>query len=96
MWISKSPVSGQREGWGRERHEEAQPFTERGFVQILHLCFYPELSAWGNVFPNKLSSNQLSGSVFLEHKKLTRLRLLASLQVSVAEIQQESVTLEEM
>lgn len=43
-------------------------------------------------FLNKLFSNKLSRRVFLEQKKLKHLPLLADLQVSIAELLQESVT----
>lgn len=58
------------------------------------LCrFYPKLCPWSYVFPDKPLSNRLSRRIFLEQKKLKRLPLLANLQVPIAEIQQESVTL---
>lgn len=45
------------------------------------------------LFQANLSPNKLSRRVFLEQKKQTHLCLLASQQVSIAEIQQELVTL---
>lgn len=78
----------ERKGQRGQGHEEAQPFTERGFVCSFILSTVPT----GQCF-SKPSSNKLSRRIVLEQKRLKCLPPLADLQVSIEDIRQESVTL---
>lgn len=65
-WQEPHPREEEGEQGGGQSHGEAQPFTEKGFVHILHAFLNPTLSPWGSAFPDKLCSNRLLRGVFLK------------------------------
>lgn len=87
MWIGKNLASGWSKGRGKEDNDiKKHSPTHKGVLCRFCMSFYTVNFSHGAMFfQANLSPNKLSRRVFLEQKKLTR--LLASQQVSIAEIQ---------
>lgn len=96
MWIGKKPVSGKRKGRGeKDKDMKKHNPSRKGVLCRFCICFYTLNCPQGTMF-FQTSSNKLSRGVFLEQKKLKCLPLVANQQVSIAETQQDSVTLKKV
>lgn len=94
--LVRSPFQGKRKGREeQDKHMKQHNPSHKGVLCRFCRCVYTLNCPQGTMF-FQTSSNKLSRRVFLEQKKLKRLPLVANQQVSIAEIQQDSVTLKKV